>query len=87
MRKGLQVFDDQGLATFKKEIQQLHDFDVITPINVETITKQQKSRALSYLMFLKKKRDGNIKGRGFVDGHKQQLWMQKEQTSSPTVSN
>ena len=38
-------------------------------------------------MFLKEKRDDNIKGRGCADGHKQRLWMQKEQMSSPTVSN
>ena len=38
-------------------------------------------------MVLKEKRDGNSKGRGCANGHKQQLWMQKEQTSSPTVSN
>ena len=78
MQKGLQVFGDQGLAAVKKEMQQFHDLDLITPINVKTMTKQQKSRALSYLMFLKEKRDGNIKSRGCADGRKQQLWMQKE---------
>ena len=56
MRKGLQVFGDQGLAAVKKEIQQFHDLDVITPINVKTMTKQQKSRALSYLMLHKRSR-------------------------------
>ena len=87
MQKGLQVFGDQGLAAIKKEMQQFHDLDVITPIDVKTMTKQQKSQVLSYLMFLKEKRDGNIKGHGCVDGQKQQLWMQKKQTSSPIVSN
>ena len=87
MRKGLQVFGDRGLAAIQKEMQQFHDLDVITPIDMKTMTKQQKSRALSYLMFLKEKRDGNIKGRGCADGRKQRLWMQKDQTSSPTVSN
>ena len=38
-------------------------------------------------MFLKEKRDGNIKGWGCADGRKQRLWMQKEQTSFHTVSN
>ena len=78
MRKGLQVFGDRGLAAIKKKMQQFHDLNVITPINVKTMTKQQKSRAISYLMFLKEKRDDNIKGQGCADGHKQQLWMQKE---------
>ena len=73
MRKGLQVFGDQGVAVVQKEMQQFHDLDMISPIDVETMSKQQKSRALSYLMFLKEKRDGNIKGRGCADGRKQQL--------------
>ena len=42
MRKGLQVFGDQGLAAIKKEMQQFHDLDVITPINVKTMSKQKK---------------------------------------------
>ena len=87
MWKGLQVFGNQGLAAIKKEMQQFHDLNVITPIDVKAMTKQQRSQALSYLMFLKEKRDGNIKDRGCADGQKQQLWMQKEQTSSSTVSN
>ena len=56
MRKDLQVFGNQGLAAIKKELQQFHDLDVINPINVKTMTKQQKSRALSCLMFLKEKK-------------------------------
>ena len=86
MQKGLKVFSDRGLAAIQKEMQQFHNLDVITPLNVKNMTKQQKSRALSYLMFLKEKRDGNIKGQSCADGRKQRLWMQKEQTSSPTVS-
>ena len=78
MQKILQVFGDRGLVAVKKVMQQFHDLDVITPINVKTITKQQKSRELLYLMFLKEKRDGNIKDQGCADGRKQRLWMQKE---------
>ena len=85
--RAYKLFGDRGLEAIKKEMQHFHNLDVITPIDVKSMTKQQKSRALSYLMFLKEKRDGNIKGRGCANGQKQQLWMQKEQTSSPTVSN
>ena len=60
-----------GLAAVKKEMQQFHDLDVITPINVKILIKQQKSQALSCLIFLKEKRDGNIKGHGCADGQKQ----------------
>ena len=37
-------------------------------------------------MFLKKKRNGSIKGRGCADGRKQRLYTAKEDASSPTVA-
>ena len=38
-------------------------------------------------MFLKDKRDSTIKGRGCADGRRQRLYMAKDQTSSPKISN
>jgi hypothetical protein len=38
-------------------------------------------------MSLQEKRCGKIKARGCADGRKQQLYMNKEETSSPTVSS
>ena len=38
-------------------------------------------------MLLKEKRDSTIKGRCFADGRRQRLYMAKDQTSSPTISN
>ena len=40
IRKSLQVFGDRGLAAVKKEMQQFLNLDVITPINVKTMTKE-----------------------------------------------
>jgi hypothetical protein len=37
-------------------------------------------------MFLKKKRNGTIKGRGCADGRKQRMHTTKEEASSPTVA-
>ena len=85
--KGLQVFGDRGLAAIKKEMQQFYDLNVIAPISIKDMTKQQKSWALSYLIFLRERRDDKIKGRGCANGRKQRLLIQKEQTSFPTVSN
>ena len=33
MKKGLRIFGEQGYATLKKEMQQLHDRKVMHPIN------------------------------------------------------
>ena len=41
---------------------------------------------LGYLMFLKKKRSGIIKGRGCADGRKQRAYITKEESTSPTIS-
>lgn len=52
----------------------------------QDLTKNQKIAALKYLMFLKQKRCGRIKGRGCADGRKQRLYKSKEETSSPTMT-
>ena len=49
------------------------------------LTRDQKRAALRYLMFLKQKRCGKIKGRGCADGRKQKLYKTKEEASSPTI--
>jgi hypothetical protein len=50
------------------------------------LTREEKKQSLEYLMFLKKKRYGRIKGRGCADGCKQRLYKGKNETSSPTAS-
>jgi hypothetical protein len=42
--------------------------------------------AMAYLMFLKQKRTGHVKGRGCADGKKQRIYTIKEEASSPTVA-
>lgn len=37
-------------------------------------------------MFLQKKQDGSIKGRGCADGRKQRATIDKDKASSPTIS-
>lgn len=69
-----------------KELKQLHDREVMTPVGAGDISKEAKRAALPYLMFLKQKRCGRIKGRGCADGRKQRLYTLKEDASAPTVA-
>ena len=78
MRKGLKVFGEPGYAAVKKEMQQLHDRKVVQPVDRKDLSQSQKREALGYLMFLKKKRCGAIKGRGCADGRKQSAYITKE---------
>jgi hypothetical protein len=56
----------------------------MVPVAAECPTKQQKHRALEYLMFLKQKHCGNIQGCGCADGQKQRIYASKQEASSPT---
>ena len=50
------------------------------------ITSDVYVNALSYLMFLKRKRTGAVKARGCADGRSQREFISKEESSFPTVS-
>ena len=84
-KKGLQVFGNDGASALMKELHQIVTMKVMSGCNAHELSKEQKQRALQYLMFLKEKRCGRIKGRGCADGRKQRLWKTKEETTSPTV--
>jgi hypothetical protein len=86
VKKGLKIFGEAGAKAVIKEKQQLHDRAVIQPKLANMLTRDEKRCSLQYLMFLKQKRFGRIKGRGCADGHKQQVYKTKEETSAPTVS-
>ena len=86
LKKGLQVFGPPGVEAVYKELQQLHERKVGEPRDGSTLSPAQKKNALGYLMFLKQKRTGQIKGRGCADGRKQRLHTPKDDASSPTVA-
>ena len=84
--KGLKEFGAAGTAAVIDEMRQLDERKVIEPKMAHMLTREEKSRALHYLMFLKKKRFGRIKGRGCADGRKQRFYKSKQETSAPTVA-
>jgi hypothetical protein len=85
-KAGLKVFGSEGAHALMKELRQLVTMNVMSGCDSRVLTKDQKRRALKYLMFLKEKRCGRIKGLRCADGRKQRLYQTKEETSSPTVS-
>jgi hypothetical protein len=85
MKKGIKLFGQAGVDAVSKELQQLHDHKVLEPKSPDQISSANKKNALRYLILLKKKRNGIIKGRGCADGSKQRAYTAKEDASSPTV--
>ena len=56
-------------------MKQLHDHGVQIPVDAKKLSSGSKSTALEYLMFLKMKQDGPVKGRGCADGRKQRAYI------------
>lgn len=49
LKAGLREFGEAGTEAVLKELQQLHDADVIEPIKSESMTSEEKKGALHYL--------------------------------------
>lgn len=86
MNAGLKRFGEKGTEAVLRELKQLHDRSVMEPKLARDMTREDKRKALSYLMFLKEKKNGVIKGRGCADGRKQREYISREESSSPTVA-
>jgi hypothetical protein len=70
----------------QSEIKQLHFQKTFKPTYWRELNKAQRHIMLESHIFLKLKRDGNIKGRTMAGGNKQRDYISKEYAISPTVS-
>ena len=86
LKAGLRRFGEDGVKAVEKEMRQLHDQGVMAPVHKKCLTHEQRKEALAYLMFLKRKRCGKVKGRGCADGRKQRVYIAKEESTTPTAS-
>ena len=84
-KAGIKKFGEEGKKAIMIELEQLLYHKVMEGRDTNKLTKEQKNAALKYLMFLKEKRCGKIKGCRCADGRKQWLYKTKEETSSPTI--
>ena len=86
LKPGLWKFGKRGQTVAVKELTQLHVMDTWRPIHAEKLSREEKMKALSSLLFLKEKRTGDIKGRACINGAPQWNYIAKEDAASPTVS-
>ena len=86
MKRGLKIFGEEGMKAVKDELQQLHDREVMKLVHKNQLTPEQRQESLGYLMFMKRKRNGKVKGQGCAEDRKQRVWTSKEDSTSPTVA-
>ena len=82
VKSGLKHLGSAGSDLFMKELKQLIYHKVMEGVTQET-HHCTKHAAVHYLMFLKRKYCGWIKGHCCADGHKQHVYKKKDDTQSP----
>ena len=86
LNKGLQIFKDNGKIAVIKEISQLHNRGLFTPILPTKVTDEEKYKAMDSIIFITEKRDCSIKAQACANGSVQRKYITKEEASSPTVT-
>ena len=61
MNKVLKRSGQSRVGAIKKEVRQLVTMYALDPDNLKELSREDCRAAMTYLMFLKEKRDGNIK--------------------------
>ena len=85
--RGMKEFGQAGYdATVSELSDNLIGMDTVQMLDKSRITSDVFMNALSYLMFLKRKKTDVVKARGCVDGRPQREFISKEESCSPTVS-
>ena len=90
--EGFKQFGKRAVAAMIKELKQLDDGTMpgkraVAPINPDTLTSDEKMKALDAVNLIKEKRDGSIKGRTCANGAKQRKYVKEgDIISSPTAS-
>ena len=85
LSKGLQVFRPLGKEAVFRKMQQLRQWKVCEPQKATDLSANQCKASLCYLMFLKQKCSGQIKGQGCADDWIQCLHTDIEGKTLPTV--
>ena len=63
-RKGLKLFGERGEEAVEDELQHIHEMEGFRHKHLYELTEEERTKALKYLMYLREKRNGRIKGSG-----------------------
>jgi hypothetical protein len=82
----LKHFGERGKMAVQKELKQFNVYNVFEPLYANKLSDEDKSKALTLLIFLREKRYGNVKVRSCANGIVQRKHMAKEEAAAPTVA-
>jgi len=83
IKEGIRRFGEKGNNTLLKELNQLHKRNALLPKKKEYMTHDERKNVLRYLMFLKEKEMGPVRGCAYS---RSQWEYTTKADSSPTMS-
>jgi hypothetical protein len=86
LKSGLKEWGEVAFTAAQSDMNQLHFWNTFKPKHWRELSQVQRQTIFESHMFLKKKRDGKIKGRTVVGGNNQRDYTYKEDASSPTIA-
>jgi hypothetical protein len=86
LEAGIKRSGKQGESAVTKELNHLNEYEVFEPQHANDLSEDDKRNALLSLIFLKEKKDGNIKARLYANGNPQREHIAKEEAAAPTVT-
>ena len=86
LNKGLKEFGESGEQAVMKDLSSNKDMDTFFHMDAEILTKEQRVRDNSSIMFLKEKHDWTIKGRACVISTPQCACIKREDAASSTCT-
>ena len=86
LKAAIKMWGNKATNAAESEMKQLHWRNSFKPVRWKELTETQKAAVLESHIFLTQKRTGEIKGRTVAGGNKQRGFVDKEDSSSPTVA-
>ena len=87
LKKGLVLLGKRAEEATTKELQQIHDFGTYIPQDATLLSREERLKAFSALMFIVENRNREVKSREFAVGSKQRTFpgYVKSEWASPTL--
>ncbi len=83
LEAGIKHFEDQEEIAVTKELQQFNTYIVFEQMSADELTDNDKKKVLASLIFLKEKRNGDIKARSCTNKSKWREHIAKEEAAAP----
>lgn len=84
--RGQKLFGERAIAAMVKEYKQMDDMKVLGGVCPDTLTREQKHKALRAVNLIKQKRNKKIKGRMCANGAPHRKFVPREEAHSKTLS-